>query len=124
MKVGYSSIYLFTGSAFETIKHNHVKYEAREISWDMGGRGHPRFMYRFYYDQTDVVLFVVDSSDRERISESKDELWWLLGEEGLKSSIFLVMANKQDLPNAMSIQEVAEKMELNLITDRKWSKSA
>ena len=81
-------------------------------------------MYRFYYDQTDVVLFVVDSSDRERISESKDELWWLLGDEGLKSSIFLVMANKQDLPNAMSIQEVAEKMELNLITDRKWRKSA
>lgn len=79
-------------------------------------------MYRFYYQQTDAVLFVIDSNDRERISECRDELWRLLAEEGLKSSLFLVMANKQDLPNAMSVQEVTEKMELNQITNRKWRK--
>lgn len=66
---------------------------------------------------------MVDSNDRKRISESKDELWRLLAEDELKSSVLLVMANKQDLPNAMSIEEVTEKLELNRIENRKWSKS-
>jgi len=65
---------------------------------------------------------VVDSNDRDRISEVKDEVWRMLAEEELKSSTFLVMANKQDLPNAMSVQEVTERLDLNKITDRPWCK--
>lgn len=65
---------------------------------------------------------MVDSNDRERISESREELWRLLAEDGLKDSVLLVMANKQDLPNAMSVEEVTEKMELDRITNKKWRK--
>ena len=65
---------------------------------------------------------VVDSNDRERISESKEEFWRLLSEDELKSCVFLIMANKQDLPNAMSVEEVTEKLELNKIRDREWRK--
>ncbi len=68
------------------------------------------------------MILVVDSNDRERISESKDEFWRLLSEDELKSAPFLVMANKQDLPNAMSVEEVTEKLELNKITGRVWRK--
>ncbi len=81
-----------------------------------------RPLYRHYFQNTDVVILVVDSNDRERISESKDEFWRLLSEDELKSAMFLVMANKQDLPNAMSVEEVTEKLELNKITDRVWRK--
>ena len=68
------------------------------------------------------MIFVVDSNDRERISYSSDELFTLLKEDLLKSSLLLVMANKQDLPNAMSVQEITEKLELHKITDREWRK--
>ena len=64
----------------------------------------------------------MDSNDRDRISECKDELWRMLAEAELKSSLFLVMANKQDLPNAMSVEEVTEKLALNSIRDREWCK--
>ena len=80
-------------------------------------------MYRHYYQKTDVMLLVVDSSDKERISEAKEELWRLVPEKELKSVVWLVMANKQDLPNAMSVEEVTEKLELSKITDRNWRKS-
>ena len=66
----------------------------------------------------------MDSNDRERISEVKEELWrMLLDEEGLKDAALLVMANKQDLPNAMSVAEIAEKLEIDKIKDRKICKS-
>ena len=77
---------------------------------------------RSLYCITDVLIFVVDSNDRERISESHDELKRFLGEDELKDCIVLVMANKQDLPNAMSVEEVTEKMELNSLRDRTWCK--
>ena len=66
----------------------------------------------------------MDSNDRERISEVKEELWrMLLDEEGLKDAALLVMANKQDLPNAMSVAEIAEKLEIDKIKDRRIRKS-
>ena len=70
----------------------------------------------------DVLIFVVDSNDRERISNSRDELQWFLREEAYKDLVLLVLANKQDLPNVMSIQEITEKLELNTLTNRLWCK--
>lgn len=70
-----------------------------------------------------MLIFVLDSNDRERVEECKDELWRFLGEDELKDSILLVLANKQDLPNAMSISEVTEKLALDSIRNRNWCKS-
>ena len=67
-------------------------------------------------------MFVVDSTDRERMEECKDELWRFLGEDKLKESILLVLANKQDLPNAISTQELREKLALDSIRDKDWCK--
>ena len=65
----------------------------------------------------------MDSNDRERIEEFRDELNMFLSEDELKDSCVLVMANKQDLPNAMSTDEVTEKLELNkLPPTRTWHK--
>ena len=47
----------------------------------------------------------------------------MLEEEELKNVIVLVMANKQDLPNAMSVEEIAEKLEIEKIRDRTICKS-
>lgn len=83
-----------------------------------------RPLWRHYYQNTDVLIFVVDSNDRERIAECKDELSRFMMEDELKDCIVLVMANKQDLPNAMTVQEITEKLELNkLPADREWCKS-
>lgn len=59
------------------------------------------------------LIFVVDSNDRERAAEAKEELAKMLSEDELKDSVLLVYANKQDLPNAMSPAEVTDKLGLN-----------
>ena len=68
-------------------------------------------------------MFVVDSNDRVHIQEAHDELWRLLKEDELHDSVILIFANKKDLPNAMNVTELTDKLELNKITDKKWRKA-
>ena len=62
----------------------------------------------------------MDSNDRERIIEAKDELQRMLNEDELRDAIVLVYANKQDLPNAMSPAEVIDKLGLTTLRNRNW----
>jgi ADP-ribosylation factor protein 1 len=43
-----------------------------------------------------------------------------LNEEELRDAVVLVFANKQDLPNAMPVHEVTEKLGLNSMSHRQW----
>ena len=67
-------------------------------------------------------MFVVDSNDRDRIDQTKDDLWRIITDDQLKNCPVLIMANKQDLPNAMSVTELTDKLELKKIEDKSWRK--
>ena len=63
--------------------------------------------WRCYYQDTNAVVYVIDSADRERLDVARQELELMLQEEELRGAPVLVLANKQDLPNAMNEQEVS-----------------
>jgi ADP-ribosylation factor-like protein 1 len=63
--------------------------------WDLGGQTSIRPYWRCYYADTKAVVYVVDSSDRERIGINKAELLAMLNEDELKDAKLLVFANKQ-----------------------------
>ena len=63
---------------------------------------------------------MIDSNDRERISDARDELARMLSEDELRDAVLLVFANKQDLPNAMSATDITEKLQLGGIRNRNW----
>ena len=65
--------------------------------WDIGGQKAIRPYWKNYYENTDGLVFVVDSSDEERLNECVEELNSLLTEENLQKVPLLVYANKQDL---------------------------
>ena len=77
---------------------------------------------RHYYANTDGVVFVVDSTDRERADETKELLYEMIAEDELRGVPLLVMANKQDNLKARSKEVIAEELKLRNITDREWSK--
>lgn len=66
--------------------------------WDVGGQDKIRPLWRHYYTGTQGLVFVVDSQDRERIDEAKQELHRILTDREMKECLLLVFANKQDLP--------------------------
>ncbi len=105
------------GFEVETV---HVKNLKLQV-WDLGGQSSIRPYWRCYYAHTNAVIYVVDSNDRERLSDAKHELKMLLGEDDLAGVPVLVFANKQDLPGAMKSAEVAEGIGLAGVKDRAYS---
>ncbi|CAD7704014.1 unnamed protein product, partial [Ostreobium quekettii] len=75
---------------------------------------------RNYFDSTDAMIYVIDSSDRKRIGECCTELANLLEDDKLQGVPLLVMANKQDLINSLLADEVADALSLHLVRDRPW----
>ena len=104
------------GFNVETVDYKNVSFTV----WDVGGQDKIRPLWRHYYQNTNGVIFVVDSNDRDRINDARAELSKMLSEEELRDAIVLVYANKQDLPNAMSVNEVTEKLELHKMRSRTW----
>ncbi|MEQ2268877.1 Arf GTPase arl1, partial [Xenotaenia resolanae] len=104
------------GFNVETVTYKNLKFQV----WDLGGQTSIRPYWRCYYSNTDAVIYVVDSSDRDRMGISKSELVAMLEEEELKKAILVVFANKQDMDQAMTPTEVANALGLPALKDRKW----
>ncbi|KAK1887225.1 ADP-ribosylation factor 5 [Dissostichus eleginoides] len=79
-----------------------------------------RPLWRHYFQNTQGLIFVVDSNDRERVAESSEELQKMLTEDELKDAVLLVFANKQDLPNALPVSELTEKLGLQALRNKNW----
>ncbi len=104
------------GFNVETLEYKNVSFTV----WDVGGQDRIRPLWRHYYQNTNAVIFVVDSNDRERVEFAKEELMKMINEDELKEAIILVFANKQDLPNAMKPSELTEKLGLSSLKNRTW----
>lgn len=100
------------GFNVETVEYKKVKF----CVWDVGGQDKIRALWRHYFHNTHAIVYVVDSSDRDRIEETREELSKLLQERELQNAVLLVFANKQDLPNVISIREVGERIGLTTNT--------
>merc|ERR1712060_489310 len=104
------------GFNVETVEYRNISFQV----WDIGGQDKIRKLWRHYYLGTDGVIFVVDSSDRDRIEDAREELTKMLSEKEMRDAALLVLANKQDLPHAMSTSEVSEKLGLQDLRRRQW----
>jgi len=106
-----------------TIGFNVEQVAYKNISftvWDVGGQDKIRALWRHYYAGCEGIIYVVDSLDRDRIGLSRDTLKHMLCDDELRNAHVLVLANKQDMPSAMTATEIGEKMELSSIRGRNW----
>jgi len=104
------------GFNVETVQHRGLKF----CMWDLGGQTDLRPFWRCYYSNTNAVIYVVDSTDHERMSIARREMFAMFQEEELRGVHLLVFANKQDDPRAMKPVEVARELGLHTIKDRRW----
>lgn len=92
--------------------------------WDIGGQKTIRPYWSNYFENTDALIYVIDSSDRRRLEESGTELNELLAEDKLAAIPVLVFANKQDLLQALPADDIAQSLGLQNIKDRPWNLQA
>ncbi|WMV36497.1 hypothetical protein MTR67_029882 [Solanum verrucosum] len=77
--------------------------------------------WRCYFPNTQAIIYVVDSSDTDRLVVANEEFHAILEEEELKGAVVLIYANKQDLPGALDDAAVTEALELHKIKNRQWA---
>ncbi|XP_023768549.1 ADP-ribosylation factor 1-like [Lactuca sativa] len=104
------------GFNVESVEYKNIRFNV----WDLGGQDMIRPLWRHYYRNTHVLIFVVDSNNKRRIYQARNELHRLINEDELSDATILIFANKQDLPGAMHVSEVAEKLKLHTISQRRW----
>ena len=91
--------------------------------WDVGGCDKIRSLWRHYFDNTDGVVFFIDSNAQDRIASSDDSALTaakhfreLLAEDSLNKSIpFAVACTKQDLDGALAPEAVAAAIEMDKV---------
>jgi len=104
------------GFNVETVEYKNISFTV----WDVGGQDKIRPLWRHYFQNTQGLIFVVDSNDRERVNEAREELNKMLSEDELRDAVLLVFANKQDLPHAMAPSEITDKLGLHGLRQRNW----
>ncbi|XP_029029573.1 ADP-ribosylation factor-like 10 [Betta splendens] len=82
---------------------------------EIGGREDLRRYWSDYLRRTHVLVYVVDSSDRNRLPLAKAELHRLLRVEPQLPVV--VLGNKQDKPNAVTVAELHEALSLDSVSD-------
>lgn len=80
--------------------------------WDIGGQSSIRAYWRNYFEQTDGIVWVVDSSDVSRLDTVREELLKVLRQERLAGASLLIWANKQDLQGSLSTEDIAKALKL------------
>ena len=99
----------------ETVEYKNFNFTV----WDLNGQHNLRNLWRHYYQNTQGIVFVIDSNDRDQFGEAREELGRMLNEEELRDVVLLIFANKQDLPQAMRAAEITEQLNVYL-ADRKF----
>ena len=88
--------------------------------WDIGGQKKIRMLWHHYYSGSRALIYVIDSNDRDRIDEAREELHGILESEELRDIPVLIFANKQDLPRALPPAKIAEHLEIDKLRGHKW----
>ncbi|EGW31281.1 ADP-ribosylation factor 3 [Spathaspora passalidarum NRRL Y-27907] len=119
LKLGKTSQTVPTvGFNVETVKHKNVSFAV----WDCGGQERIRPLWRHYFTGTNALIYVVDSNDRDRLEESKKELYRVITDKELANCLLVVLANKQDYDGAIKPKDLIELFELKELSGKHtWS---
>lgn len=105
------------GFNIETIQYRNMNLSI----WDIGGQEKVRSLWDHYYDDTSILIFVVDSCDYERFFEIKEILDNIIHKPNLANAKIIVMANKQDVYSSKKPNEILYEIGLNQIKYHDWT---
>ena len=118
MQFGESKVTVPTlGFNVETVQYQNLTFQM----WDLGGQSELRPYWRCYFSKTNAIVFVIDSTDKDRLDTVKNELFFLIQEEDLQGVPIAILANKQDLEGALSDIQISEIVALSEIKNNQWA---
>jgi ADP-ribosylation factor protein 1 len=98
-----------------------VQYKNIQMTiWDVGGQYRIRKLWEYYFNSTNALIFVMDSNDIQRIEEVKEELYTTLNHDENQKKPLLLYANKQDMEDSLSSEDITVRLGLTTIHSRPW----
>ena len=88
--------------------------------WDVGGQQRLRPLWQHYFQNSEGLIYIVDSNDPERFAEASEELQSIVTDDRMRGVPVMMLANKQDLPHSRNVSEVTEKLGMHNLKDRAW----
>lgn len=85
-----------------TIDKTHLKF------WDVGGQESLRTLWEEYFAHCHAIIFIVDSTDKERIEECKNSLIKIINDDTIEGIPILMLANKQDVDDHLEVEDIKE----------------
>ncbi|XP_060922861.1 ADP-ribosylation factor-like protein 13B isoform X2 [Limanda limanda] len=85
--------------------------------FDLGGGKRIRGIWKNYYSESYGVVFVVDSSDVQRIQETRETMAEVLQHPRIAGKPVLVLANKQDRDGALAEADIIENLSLEKLVN-------
>lgn len=89
--------------------------------WDIGGQPRFRTMWERYCRGVNAIVFIVDIADTAVLDQARDELHALMGHESIRGIPLLVLGNKSDLPEKLTVDELIDALDLKTISNREVS---
>ena len=124
VKIGKLTLNIWVRCLYLFFVESSRYFPANDIKQDVGGQDRLRPYWIHYYTGTRGIVYVVDSSDRARIPKAREEFAKVLGDEQLAETSILLIANKQDMPGALSKEEMEKAFEIQkLAGERSWKVS-
>lgn len=89
--------------------------------WDVGGQEKMRAMWGCYCEHAHGLVYVVDSTDQQRLEASRREFEHILKNEHMKNVPVVLLANKQDKLGALTAEDITRLFKVKkLCSDRNW----
>uniref|UniRef100_A0A0D6QRQ6 Uncharacterized protein n=1 Tax=Araucaria cunninghamii TaxID=56994 RepID=A0A0D6QRQ6_ARACU len=95
-------------------------FKSKLVFWDLGGQIGLRTIWEKYYEEAHAVIYVVDAACQSRFEDSKSALEKILRHGDLQGAPILIYANKQDLPGALSAEDLARYLDLKELDERPY----
>ncbi|KAK3220761.1 hypothetical protein Dsin_014731 [Dipteronia sinensis] len=88
------------------------------VFWDLGGQPGLRSIWEKYFEEAHAVVYVIDAACPSRFEDSKSALEKVLRHEDLQGAPLMILANKQDISDAVSADELAQYLDLKKLDER------
>ncbi|KAK7755290.1 hypothetical protein SLS62_002795 [Diatrype stigma] len=114
----------FSYSSIPTVGFNMKRVQRGHVTlrcWDLGGQPRFRPMWERYCRGVNAIVFIVDIADLNLLPGAKDELHALMRQPSLEGIPLLVLGNKSDLPDKLTVDELIDALDLKTIGHREVS---
>ena len=95
--------------------HLDIQTNLNLLIFDCGGCKHQRHIWPHLMNDSDVILFTIDSYDETCFSDAKQALFDLLTDESVVGKPLLIILTKSDQQKKRSIRQLDRILELSLI---------